>query len=46
LYEKRIFYVGDSASLVMPFTYEGIYYALKSGHLAAEAILKKDTQWY
>ncbi len=46
LYRDRVFYVGDSASLVLPFTYEGIYYALKSGKLAAEAIIKNDQKLY
>ena len=46
LYRDRVLYVGDSASLVLPFTYEGIYYALKSGKLAAEALLKNDPQLY
>ena len=46
LYKDRIFYVGDSASLVLPFTYEGIYYALKSGKIAAEAILKNNPSLY
>ncbi len=46
LYRDRVFYVGDSASLVLPFTYEGIYYALKSGKLAAEAIIRNDPYSY
>ncbi len=46
LYRDNVFYVGDSASLVLPFTYEGIYYALKSGKLAADAIIKDDPQLY
>ena len=46
LYKDNVFYVGDSASLVLPFTYEGIYYALKSGKLAAEAIIKDDPLLY
>ena len=46
LYRDRVFYVGDSASLVMPFTYEGIYYALKSGRLAARAILENRPESY
>ena len=46
LYKDNVFYVGDSASLVLPFTYEGIYYALKSGKLAAEAIIKNDPLLY
>ncbi len=32
------FLVGDSARVVEPFTGEGIFYALRSGELAAEAI--------
>jgi flavin-dependent dehydrogenase len=31
--------VGDAARVVEPFTGEGIYYAMRSGELAAEAIL-------
>jgi len=46
LYRDRVFYIGDSASLVLPFTYEGIYYALKSGKLAAEAIRENDPNLY
>ncbi len=34
-----IFLVGDAARVVEPFTGEGIYYALRSGELAAEAII-------
>ncbi|HZC35753.1 MAG TPA: FAD-dependent monooxygenase [Chthoniobacterales bacterium] len=37
---KRLFYVGDAARVVEPFTGEGILYALKSGLLAAETIKK------
>jgi geranylgeranyl reductase family protein len=36
----RLFMVGDAARVVEPFTGEGIYYALRSGELAAGAILK------
>ena len=36
----RMLLVGDAAGLVDPFFGEGIYYALRSGQLAAEAILK------
>ncbi|MDQ6656124.1 MAG: NAD(P)/FAD-dependent oxidoreductase [Verrucomicrobiota bacterium] len=32
------FFVGDAARVVEPFTGEGIYYALRSGELAAQAI--------
>ncbi len=49
-YDRRTFFIGDAAGLVMPFTYEGIYYAMKSGRLAAEAIVKDaphlyETEW-
>ena len=46
LYKNNVFYVGDSASLVLPFTYEGIYYALKSGKLAANAIIEGNPLLY
>ncbi|NTU42864.1 MAG: geranylgeranyl reductase family protein [Nitrospirales bacterium] len=35
---KNILFCGDAAGMVMPVTYEGIYYAIKSGELAAQAI--------
>jgi flavin-dependent dehydrogenase len=38
--EKRILLVGDAASLVNPFTGEGIFSSLVSGKLASEAIIK------
>jgi geranylgeranyl reductase family protein len=34
----RIILVGDAAGFVEPFTGEGIYYAVRSGQLAAEAV--------
>ncbi len=34
-----LFLLGDAARVVEPFTGEGIYYAMRSGELAAEAIL-------
>jgi geranylgeranyl reductase family protein len=36
--QPSLFFVGDAARLVEPFTGEGIYYALASGELAAKAI--------
>lgn len=36
---EGLFYVGDAGRVVEPFTGEGIYYALKTGELAAEAIV-------
>ncbi len=35
----RLFFVGDAARVVEPFTGEGIYYALHSGELAAQAAI-------
>src|SRR5438876_9272167 len=37
---ENLFFIGDAARLVEPFTGEGIYYALRSGALAANAIAK------
>ena len=34
----NLFFIGDAARVVEPFTGEGIFYALRSGELAAEAI--------
>jgi geranylgeranyl reductase len=39
LIKGRILLIGDAAGLVMPLSYEGIYYAMKSGKMAAEAII-------
>src|SRR5438445_214178 len=36
----NLFFIGDAARVVEPFTGEGIYYALRSGELAANAIIK------
>lgn len=37
---ENLFFIGDAARVVEPFTGEGIYYALRSGELAAHAIAK------
>jgi flavin-dependent dehydrogenase len=37
---ENVLFVGDAARVVEPFTGEGIYYALRSGELAAAAISK------
>src|SRR5260370_25171014 len=37
---EKLFLVGDAARVVEPFTGEGIYYALRSGELAAQAIVQ------
>ena len=36
----NLFFVGDAARVVEPFTGEGIYYALRSGELAANTVTK------
>jgi geranylgeranyl reductase len=42
LYNKgRVLFAGDAAGQVLPLTFEGIYYAMKSGELAASAIIEK-----
>ena len=41
LYQKnKILFAGDSAGQVLPLSYEGIYYAMKAGEMAARAILE------
>ena len=37
---QNLFFIGDAARVVEPFTGEGIYYALRSGELAANAAAK------
>jgi geranylgeranyl reductase family protein len=37
---ENLFFIGDAARVVEPFTGEGIYYAMRSGELAAGAIAK------
>jgi len=41
-YKRRVFFVGDSASQVLPFTYEGIYYAMSSAKILADVISNKE----
>jgi menaquinone-9 beta-reductase len=36
----NLFFIGDAARVVEPFTGEGIFYALRSGELAADALVK------
>jgi len=36
----NLLFIGDAARVVEPFTGEGIFYALRSGELAADAIVK------
>ena len=41
-YKERVFFVGDAAEHVLPFTYEGIYYAMSGGKLLAKAMHEMD----
>lgn len=41
-YKDRVYFVGDSASQVLPFTYEGIYYAMSSAKILADVIIEKE----
>lgn len=40
-YKDRVFFVGDSAEQVLPFTYEGIYYAMSSAKILAQTLIDK-----
>jgi len=44
--QPNLFLVGDAARVVEPFTGEGIFYALRSGELAALAICARDHGQY
>jgi geranylgeranyl reductase len=47
LYSKgNVLFAGDAAGQVLPLTYEGIYYAMKSGELAAQAIIEERVDTY
>lgn len=47
LYNRgNILFAGDAAGQVLPLTYEGIYYAMKSGEMAAKAIIEDDVSLY
>lgn len=37
---KNVVVAGDAGNLVMPLSFEGIYYAMSSGKMAAEAIIE------
>lgn len=45
-YEKRVFFVGDAAGQIMPFTYEGIYYAMHSSRILSNAIFQDNPNLY
>jgi len=46
--KENIYFVGDSAGQVMPLTFEGIYYAIKSAEILANSIINNldyKTEW-
>lgn len=45
-YKNRTFFVGDCAGQVLPFTYEGIYFAMKSADILADAIIENNPSLY
>jgi geranylgeranyl reductase len=45
-HRQNILFAGDAAGQVLPLSYEGIYYAMKSGELAAQALLKEQVGLY
>lgn len=45
-FKNNTFFVGDSAQQILPFTYEGIYYAMKSAKILANAIIKEKPKEY
>jgi geranylgeranyl reductase len=44
--KDNVLLVGDAAGLVMPLSFEGIYYAMLSGQMAAEAVLRGKVSLY
>lgn len=45
-YKNRTFLVGDAAGHVLPFTYEGIYFAMKSAEILSKAIINDEPKMY
>ncbi|MCG6551497.1 MAG: NAD(P)/FAD-dependent oxidoreductase [Candidatus Magnetominusculus sp. LBB02] len=39
-YKNGVYFVGDAAGMALPFTYEGIYYAMRSAEFAVAALLE------
>ncbi|MDA8327063.1 MAG: geranylgeranyl reductase family protein [Nitrospiraceae bacterium] len=46
LVRGNVLFAGDSASHVMPFTFEGIYYAMRAAQFAAEALIQGNPGLY
>lgn len=45
-FRENIIFCGDALGVVMPVSFEGIYYSMKSAQFATEAILHKDLNLY
>ncbi|MBF0606903.1 MAG: NAD(P)/FAD-dependent oxidoreductase [Candidatus Magnetobacterium sp. LHC-1] len=45
-FKAGVFFVGDAAAQVMPFTFEGIYYAMKSAEFVVAAITEGKPSLY
>ncbi len=45
-FKNNVFFVGDAAGQVLPFSYEGIYYAMKSADILSEAIIADKPELY
>lgn len=45
-YEDGIYFVGDAAGQVLPFSYEGIYYVMKSASILGDAIISGNPETY
>lgn len=45
-FKNNILFCGDALGTVMPVSFEGIYYSMKSAQFASEAIIQKDLNLY
>ncbi|GAQ95575.1 geranylgeranyl reductase [Thermodesulfovibrio aggregans] len=45
-FKNNILFCGDALGTVMPVSFEGIYYSMKSAQFASEAIIQKDLKLY
>lgn len=45
-FKENIIFCGDALGTVMPISFEGIYYSMKSAQFASESIVQKDLNLY
>lgn len=45
-YKNKTFFVGDAAGQILPFTYEGIYFAMKSAQILSQSIINDSPETY